>query len=199
METEERKKNGIKIELCGTDNILIGNLQKEEIENLGGMIHNHFWVTVDKNGRLEAVCKREKIPDPMEDEEMLPFWRRPTPGFKQLQLFDVEIPQYSMPSIIIQHLCGYNYSSENYKIQAQILESYGFECLRSRRGEDQKYCELWFLPVLWLSKGRLKEVMENLNTRNEKEMLDRAINFLCMNVEFGTINVSFQKAAMTID
>jgi hypothetical protein len=100
-----------------------------------------------------------------------------------------------MPSIIIQHLCGYHYTPENYKRQAEYLESLGFECLRSRRGADARYHELWLLSGLWSAKGGLKESLGNGGSYGNKE-LNKAVKFLCRNASFGTLDVSFQRAAM---
>ena len=160
------------------------------------MVHSHLCVTVT-NGRLEVVRRSEELPSPSEDEEMLPFWRRATPETQQLQLFEVQLAEHSMPSIIIQHLCGYCYSPENYKRQAQKLEEYGFQCLRSRRGDDARYWELWFLPSLWSAQGRLKDAVES--KKGDKKKVDEAVAFLCGNVQFGTLDISFQRAAMMMD
>lgn len=196
---DDRKEEdkGIKISSHGSDSFSLRNLQREEVENLQGMVYNHFWVTVT-DGRLEVVRRREELPGPAEDEEMLPFWRRATPGTQQVQLFEVDIPKHSFPSIIIQSLCGYAYTPENYKYTAELLESYGFVCLRSRRGEDSKYWEMWFLCGLWSAKGGLKEFLEMASSESDKKKLEATIKFLCKNVQFGTLDVSWQRAAMTI-
>lgn len=195
-EKKEKKEKGIRIESSGSGSLSIGNLRPEEVESLEGAMHNHYWVTVT-DGRLETVCRKLDIPGPAEDEEMLPFWRRQVPGNYQLELFKVIVPRHSPPSIIIQSLCGYNYTPENYKRTAELLESYGFECLRSRRGKDAKYWEMWFLPGLWSSEGELKKALYGLNLSGKKS-LERAVEFLCRNVQFGTLDVAFQRAAMPI-
>ncbi|EKE24906.1 MAG: hypothetical protein ACD_5C00359G0001 [uncultured bacterium] len=155
-----------------------------------------MWVST-KGGRLEVAAKKKDLPKPTEDEEMLPFWRRQVPGSYQLELFKVAVPKYSSPAIIIQSLCGYNYTSENYKYTAELLESYGFECLRSRRGNDGKYWEVWILPGLWSAKGELEKALHGLDL-GSKKILERAIKFFCRNVQFGTLDVSFQRAAMPV-
>lgn len=198
-EKEVKKKEGVRVSSLGGDNISLAHLTEEEVENIEGMVHNHFWVSVSNDGRLEVVRRKEKLPSPTEDEDMLPFWRQATPGTQQLQLFNVKVDEYSSPSIIIQYLCGYNYSPENYKFQAQKLESYGFECMRSRRGNDATYWELWFLPSVWSAKGALWETIKKFETNNNKKKLQEAISFLCHNVLFGTLDIAFQRAAMTMD
>ena len=104
--------------------------------------------------------------------------------------------EYS-PSITIQGLCGYNYTEENYKWNAEKLESYGFQCLRSRRGTDAKFWELWFLPGLWCSKGDLEANVKR--GKDDKEELKIALEFLRHKVSFGTLDVSNQRMCMVLD
>lgn len=194
----EKKKLGIRI--CSTSNkgdVFFGNLTNEEQQIFQGMVFNHYWVTV-QDGRLAMVRRREEVPGPVEDEEMFPFWRRAVPGTKQLQLFDPEIPDHAMPSIIIQHLCGYGYTPDKYVAEAKRLERYGFDCLRSRRGVDSRYWEVWILSGLWSAKEELKAALGN-SSYSDKKTLEKAVSFLRRNVAFGTLDVSFQKAAMTVE
>lgn len=139
------------------------------------------------------------VPGPTEDEEMLPFWcrREPGPGPVQTQLFETENFKHRYPSVIIQHLCGYGYTSERYKACAQQLESYGFECLRSRRGNDGKFWEIWMLLGPWSAKGELGEAVKRNNKK--KDELEVVIKFLCKNVSFGSLDIMIQKAAMVIE
>ncbi len=98
---------------------------------------------------------------------MLPFWRKLPDDEKARKSvikgidFDAEaMKNVFSASIIIQHLCGYNYSPENYKSQANRLESYGFTIMRSKREADGKFWEIWFLAGLWCAEGELKERMK---------------------------------------
>lgn len=193
-EEDQEKDDGIRVISYGRGGITLANLKQEEVENLEAMVHNHFWVTVT-DGRLETIRRKKDLPGPADDEELLPFWRREKSGTGQVELFEVNIPQHQSPSIIIQHLCGHHYTPENYKRQAEFLESLGFECLRSRRGADARFYEIWLLPGLLFARGALKETMENVGFCGKKE-LDKAVKFLCRNVSFGTLDVSYQMAAM---
>src|SRR5687768_12481836 len=103
----------IRIGSYGAGRFTLGNLRPDEINMLEGVVHDHLWCTVT-DGRLEIAWRREKLPEPTEDETMMPFWRRATPGVVQLNLIDLDIPTDSSPSIVIQHLCGYFYSKEGY-------------------------------------------------------------------------------------
>lgn len=171
-------------------------LKPEEIENMEGMLHNHFWVTVNHDGRLETIRRKELVPGPTEDEDMLPFWSRHKSGAVQTELFETEDFKHRFPSIVIQHLCGYGYTPERHKDCAQQLESYGFECMRSRRGENGRYWEIWLLLGPWSAKGELgKAVRRN----KKKDELDVVIDFLCRYVSFGSLDIMVQRAAMSMD
>ena len=187
---EKKDRDKIRMASRGRGRIEIAGLTEEEMDNIEGMIHNHFFVTTNDEGRLETIRRREKLPSPIEDDELLPFWRPIAGGHAQLELFKVPFPKHSPPTIIIQHLCGYFYTPENYQIQADRLESYGFHCLRSQRGANGRFYESWILPSLWHSKGDLE--MALAKKRDSK----KAIQFLCRNVSFGTLDVAIQRAAM---
>ena len=199
MEDKEKPKN-IYIISQGECGLSLLNLTEKEKEYLEGMVNNNFWVTVT-DGRLEMIPRREELPPPAKDETMMPFWmpENPPKG-KQVKLFEVDVHENSGPSIHIQHLCGYYFTPENYKIQAELLESYGFSCLRSRRGTDGLFDEVWLLSSLWSAEGELKEVLtypEDLRS-NDKKGIDAAVSFLCRKTSFGTLDIAFQRASMPI-
>lgn len=193
----EEKEKGIRISSSGKGGISLTNLRPQEIENVEGMVNNHLWITVT-DGRLEVVQRREELPGPTVDEELRPFWEKEKPKSRQLKLFEVGIPNYSHPSIIIRHLCGHYRSPENYAIQSERLESYGFDCLRSRRKPDGHFSEVWILYSIWRAEGELKEVLGDTTKLTSEKSLNKAVEFLCRNVQFGTLDVSFQRAAMPI-
>ncbi len=196
-QTDEKavKEKGIRIGSEGRDSVSLKNLTNDEVEKIEGMTNGHYWLTIT-DGRLEVVQRRDDLPSPVEDAEMLPFWRRATSQVHQLELFGVKLEKYSMTSIIIQHLCGYCYSPENYTLQAQKLESYGFVCMRSRRGNDARFHEIWFLPSQYHAKNDLKESFAHIE--DDKKKIKRMVEFLCCNVLFGTLDLSQQRAAMPI-
>jgi len=174
--------------------ISLSGFSKENLEKmLAAMNVGAYYVRV-KDGKLESTPIWEKLPSPTEDKEMLPFWRKHS-GPTQVVLFDEY--QHSKekghsPSITIQSLCGYYYTPESYKENAENLESYGFECLRSRRGGDARYSEIWRLSGLWAAKGDLAFELKYAKDDNEKE-LSLALEFLRRRVVFGTLDVSSQR------
>ncbi len=211
-------------------NMSLSGLEPSEIEVMRGAMHGHSWVRC-KDGRIQHVPSYEPLPDPVKDDMMLPFWRRPGAGQEtQLSLFSFEpVPVWASPSITISHLCGYNYSASNYAVQARKLMRWGFVCMRSQRENSGEYWEKWYLPGLWAAKEELREAIDSLdpyiqerNTVHEfmrdvlgpprkkrrppktqkskqKKELEVALSFLGRRVEFGTLDVSVQRAAMAIE
>jgi len=183
--------------------ITIGGLKKEELEKLKGFIHGQEWVSV-KDGRIAFSSTKTPLPSPAEDEAMMPFWRRPNVEEKELlsqKRFDgfaKNWPPFS-PSILIQHLCGYNFTPENYMRQSAKLTSYGFVCCRSQRGDDGEYWEVWYLPGLFAANGDLKKALADARIGKVKAEVDAAVSFLCRHSSFGTLDVVAQRAAMVID
>ncbi len=183
---------------CGCD---IDGLTKGELEIVEGSLRGgHNWIRRGNNGRLEHVLSYEMLPSPVRDEKMFPFWQRPTEDLPvQLELFSYT-PKYNSESasITIQSLCGYYYSEENYRKNAELLNSYGFECMRSQRGGNGKFWEVWYLPGVWSSKGELDEVLSPHRRKTDVEQTKIAIDFLCKSVTFGTLDTSTQRACMPI-
>jgi hypothetical protein len=172
----------------------------EEIEKMEGFLLGHYWATVEE-GRLKVSFTKKELPTPADDVEMMPFWRKAENQEAAMQtvLFDVDtqIENLVSPHFLIQSLCGYGYTPESYKNNAERLESYGFECMRSRRGIDGRFWEIWYLPGLWASKGELKEYL--IRNGNREGTTKDAIYWLCKTVKFGTLDVSVQRAAMCIN
>lgn len=182
-----------------TGRVTIEGFSLDEFEKMLGAMRGMYWVHSD-NGRLVSSPRYEPPPNPIVDEEMLPFWRKPTKNEKagSLKLFEMEdLGEHSSPSISIQSLCGYYYTPERYKAEAAKLESWGFECLRSRRGNDGQFWEVWFLSGIWSAKGALLESIKGI--KGEKKKLEAATDFLGRNAVFRTLDVSVQRMAMVAD
>ena len=88
------------------------------------------------------------------------------------------------PSIYVQHIAGYR---DDYRKSADLMESVGFECLRSRRGKDGKYWEVWYLPGMWFAKGQLKG-------KKTEDMIE----FLCRKIVPGSFEVDGQVWGLSI-
>lgn len=183
----------------------ITGLTKTEVERMKAVVHGQSWLRTTEDGRLEFQPTMNPLPGPADDEQLLPHWPPAVPRSDRKEVrtrrklvqvdfdFNTDVNRFFHPSFSIQHLCGYSYTPENYKRQADLLESWGFECLRSRRGESGHFWEIWYLPDILLAQGELKKAVGDLRG---VEATEKAINFLCRRAQFGTLDLSTQRAAM---
>lgn len=191
--------------MCGSGNscgVTIEGMTKEELDHLLGAFKlGVSWISV-ADGRLVVRSIHEELPSPVPDLDMAPFWRRwPGPeGFKvQMSLFpDPEFQSFSMPGIVIRGLCAGAsvsgaYSEELYAKQGALLESFGFICLRSRRGDNGRFWEMWYLSGLFSSRGDLAAAIKDCSD------LDGAARFLMERVDFGSLEFNRQYAALCAD
>lgn len=206
MNTEATtKERNIHISGYGGDHISLDGLTPEEVEILQGcVIGGTCWVRVF-NGKLEKIMAYESFPDPVADSEMQPFWQRPSQEIlrkvnEQPELFTFdEVSGYCSPAIYISHLCaGINEcTKERYELEANKLKSWGFEIMRSPRGADGKYWEVWYLPGFWCAKGRLLEIANQYKTKDSKEQIAGVHHFLMRSVSYGTLSMSVQKSCIS--
>ncbi len=189
----------VRISQYGNDHLTLVGLTEEERERVEGMLHGQWWAKGNEEGRIDFALAREPVPEPADDEEMMPFWSPAGNGSGpvQMQLIFNEGWEGGSPGIFIQHLCGYYFTPENYRAQAELLESYGFVCMRSKRGNDGRFWEIWFLPGLWAAKGDLKDTIAPF--ADEKKKHKEAILFLGRRCSFGTLDTAVQRLAMVID
>lgn len=184
--------------------VTISGLSSHEFDLVEGAVHGHQWVSVSHLGRLRAIPTYKELPAPADDEAMQPFWRPPMTGVEtQLEMFEfAPLADFCLPSIIVQSLCGYNYSPNKYRSEAAKLQRWGFECLRSRRDVSGRYHEMWVLESVYAAQDDLKRAVDAIKQGGKdhaRRQVEAAINFLCHNASFGTLDVSAQRAAMVID
>ncbi len=197
----------IKVSSYGGGGFTINGVDQEEVDVLLGSFKGGFhWVRRGQDGRLEHRPAFEDVPPPGKDESMHPFWSPPGKDEGvQMEMFSLgdkegAYHRHSSPSILIQHLCGYHYSAENYKKQAEFLEECGFVCMRSRRdAASGQFWELWFLPGMWCAQGRLREAIADSGKKNEKLKAGVAVEFLGRHSQFGTLDIAVQRLAMVPD
>lgn len=165
-------------------------------DKMNGVLAGAAWFGVT-GGEPEFRSRFQELPKPVPDEAMLPFWDGLGHSYK---LIDVPVDS-SQPSLEIGHLCGYDYTPERYKAEAERLTEYGFVCLRSKRGADGKYWETWKLHGYWAAKGDLAHYLEQPAIRDAApaDKLEHVTSWLCRYSSFGTLDVSWQVCAMTMD
>lgn len=194
-----------RIIFAGKGQITIGGLNQDDVEKIMAAINSDAYCIQISERKIEAVPRYQPLPSPIEDSAMLPFWRMATKEeVGQIEIFGDDACSnevYYSPVIIVQGLCGYYYTPENYKHYAQKLVSYGFDCLRSRRGEDGKFWELWYLP-LFLAKGELGTKLSLINESEAEERknakLKMAVEFIRREIQFGSLDITVQKLAMAM-
>ena len=192
----ENEVDDIRVPEHGNGYLKVVGLSEESLEKLKAALkHGAYFVKVE-DGKLIAISTFEELPSPIKDESMLPFWREAMKEERsQLSLLNnisfFNISEHSDPSIIIKNLCAFEYTKEKYEYYGELLESYGFECLRSRRDADFQYWEHWYLPGLWSAKGELKD--RTMLIENKKEKLEIALAFLSQKISFGALDITSQR------
>lgn len=189
----------------GNGSITISGINENELELFHSVFAGVNWFCA-QNGVAKFAPLLQPLPNPIEDEEMLPFWKKePENQMEQMEMFNVVFEELTRNVLLHAHititgLCGYAYTPENYKFQSKKLISYGFIQMRSMRGSDGKYWEQWYLPGTWHADGDLKEFVEKIpDSATEQEKIKAVINFLAENASFGSLDVSIQRLAMMMD
>ena len=194
----------IRLSSYGPSGVSITGCTRDESDDLvSAFAVGSKWVRVS-DGRLESQYAKHPLVAPYDDDDLLPFWRtqqqqedsRRTLKSLHTLAGEQESLENRSPHITIQHLCGYEYTHERYKSCARTLERFGFECLRSRRGHDGHFWEIWYLPGLWAAKGTLAEA---IGKGKVSEQIERAVRHLLDTVSFGTLDVAVQRACMVIE
>lgn len=194
MNDEEK----VRVASYGAGSITLTGLSPESIELVQGAVLGANYISF-KDKKLISVPAWKELPSPTEDKEMIPFWRTATVEEKsELKVSEINfepLSEHSGPAVTISNLGGPNESPEKYQQYAKMLESYGFDCLRSRRGLDAKYWELWYLPCLSSAKGDLEDSFRGKMLTKNTEKIKHVKNFLSKKIVFGTLNISVEKMA----
>jgi hypothetical protein len=202
-----------KISWCmrGDGKIEFQGLNSEELDTLeNAMQRGQYWVRVI-NGRLVKASVHSPLPELTPDGLMTPHFagersldHAGDPDMSRIRnVVDYDTGSLYSASLIIQHITAAinrPRSDRDYAEAAARLESYGFECMRSRRGRNGQFWELWFIPGLWCAQGDLKRAVEPCKESGHATMLKAATRFLCgCPVPFATLDICCQKAAITFD
>lgn len=183
------------VTLCGLNE---GDIDKIRAITNGG---NYYFTVIE--GEAVFIPRFQQLPDSIVDEKMYPHWRYALPHETAQEEFVncaiEDFGDYDSPAIYISNLCAYSYTPEKYKEYAERLKSYGFDCMRSQRGKDGKFWEVWYLPFLLCAKGELEIALNSCIGKTEKEKLDVAIDLLKQRISFGSLSVSVQKCAMVVE
>lgn len=171
-------------------------IQHVDPDAICGVVNGCQWFGVT-DGKEQYVPRYKELPEPVDDEQMLPFAGR---GRRYKHEIIERLTIGTFPHITIQSLCGYNYTPAIYRIEAKKLEQYGFICCRSKRGEDGCFWELWYLSGDYVMRGELEQFYKSLpSSMGINTKWHKVVDWLCKHVSFGTLDVSCQRACMVID
>lgn len=179
---------------------------KEEIEAIQVALRGAAWFR-QVDGQVEKHEAYKPLFDPIEDPLTLEKWQLPRRGPATETMWNVKSyvsPQEGIhsPSFFVSHLCGYFWSKDGYTRNVTRLQSYGFECLRSRRDSNGRYWEVWMLPGIWAAEGDLKKMVDSVKDFRSlpwDQQSRTVVLWLCKQVTFGTLDVAVQRAAAHLD
>ena len=149
----------------GTREITLKGASEDVKRLAGALLYGMKWVRLTASGELETSDVYDKAPAPTYDPEMQNIWRFDphAVGAAQMRLF-YDDPEMQDPknkwsrdhrAIYLQGISGYS-GKDEYVRRATLLTEAGFSCLRSRRGDDGKYWEIWYLPDPCCGRGPIK-------------------------------------------
>lgn len=181
--------------------IELAGLTPKELEAVEAFLAGTSYVRCI-NGRLHAYKTHEPLPRPEEDPLIGPHWRNT--GEPKVWGGIPSGEGWHSPGIIITGL-GAGLSPDGFGNQEAernqaLVESFGFDCLRSRRGDDGKYWEQWVLHFLEAAKG---DLLAHLNAlpRDAKwhQRAESAADFIAKQVRFGSLDIVIQRWALSYD
>ena len=193
------ESNRYRIEITGT---------KEEIEALEAMMAGGCYVGCGRENiplRVETFSPVDIRPDPATAKHFAPvgpdgksqiaaYWQSPFEfekgpfGLKcEPQVAEHLKPQEWCVSVYVHGIAGYCAEKEVVAERQAALLSWGFEIMRSPRGEDGRYWEVFYLPGVWKLQGDMKG-------RNLTQTL-KAVASLGV----GSIDLVTQRAALSVD
>jgi hypothetical protein len=170
---------------------------KEEIDIIRAMLLGKHWVS-KQGDKITTVDLYKALPSPEDDPMIPPKW----------QTEFGSLPDRFAPELqeqIPEREKGGSYKSYSFylkfllhpKRDIPIIQDWGFECMRSRRGEDGKFWEVWYLPGDWASKGTLKKFVDMLPKDSDWEKRTELIcHWIAKNVTFGSLDVVVQRMAL---
>lgn len=176
-------------------------LNAEQIDQMHGVLLGLAWFGVENNQPV-FQSKLRPLPEVKPDLHIEPYFgagKRWVP-----REFGTAEHAWS-PHFDLAYLgagCGENENPQAaYEREARKLESWGFFCMRSRRGPDGRYWEIWRLNGFWSAQNELETLCKRLDKDrlNCEQKISAVVDWLCQNVRFGTLDVSIQRAALTND
>lgn len=185
-----------------SSSITIGNLTPKELEALQQFIFGTSYICC-QGGRVHAWHAFEDLPPPQRDPILSECWNPPPDGETKVGGMPKGKGIHS-PGLVIRS-AGACYGSDSKEPQRsyQLLESFGFVCMRSPRGDDGRYWEQWVLHGLWQAKGQLGDWYQRWRADNKDasdfgpkwfECAEEACKFInSQGVRYGSLDIVIQR------
>lgn len=90
-------------------------------------------------------------------------------------------------AIYVHHICGYD-GEKTYADRADALERVGFSCMRSRRGSNGGFWEVWYLPGASFAEGPLRGASS-----------ERILEWVHKNIQPGVVEFAGERWCLTYD
>lgn len=182
--------------------LTVSGLTPRELEAMEAFIRGTSYVRCVE-GRLHAYDAHEPLPTPEEDPLMGPHW---SASGEPKQWGGITSGEgWHSPGLIITALgAGIDRNAPFGKDQAArnqaLVESFGFVCLRSRRGDDGGYWEQWVLHFLEAARGDLEQHLKTLPPGTGwHERAEAAAGFIAKHIRFGSLDITIQRWALAFD
>jgi hypothetical protein len=184
----------MRIAVSSNDSIsLVGT--PDEIEKMRKMMLGTAWMTVTE-GVVKVSESFKEAPEPVSDPMIPPHWQTSfgsLPAAHAPALMNhvpEDMTMWGSPSFFLRHLI--------HTRDVETVQSWGFEVMRSRRGEDGKFWEVWYLPGDWAAKNDLKKFIETIpRTTDWENKSMKIIHWIAERVIFGSYDVVIQRMALS--
>jgi len=159
--------------VSGDHSIAIGG-NASEIAAIEAAMNGLYWVSVNPRGRViktkhyDGPIEKEPVVEP--DPDLFEYWPDRVRGeyvLRHVPPDKTEASGEASTSLYVQHIAGYG-GRNRYERNQRLLQAAGFHCLRSKRGEDGRYWEIWYLPYLSAAEvigDTLEDILDWLRTR----------------------------------
>lgn len=174
---------------------------KEEIEVLKSAMLGVTWVRANGRNKIVEHKYHKDMPPPRTPDPMLwDIWGPQTQRGEYIQNVHPKRGNRKRfyPNVYVQHIGGFG-GTKQYERNFEILTESGFSCLRSRRGKDGQYWEIWLLSDAIFADGPLKEYLIERKGKKKKDPDSEEIIQWLWGLGPGEIMVDGQHWGLSID
>ncbi len=174
----------------------ITGLTAKEFQAVQQFLQGTSWIRC-VDGRLAACEAHNTLPEPEDDPLLSEHWK----AGATLKTFG-EVPEVWDARIMIHAVGAGARLKRDAQNSIKIAWQMGFECMRSKRGDDGKFWEVWILHGTWQAKGILKDFKDSLEkTLSVRQRVDAMAEFIAQRsgLRFGSMDVLVQTWALSFD